>query len=301
MTSCPTGRSSRRPGWGDKTLRDCVDALEPFVVSLAQIDEDGQELRYHENREGVQSLADRSLVNLAVICKGLRELRDLLMKLKYRVFDLGAERRTGTFTKACSRRDLLEIARMLPSMEQWTEAVFDEAKDAVKKRFGLGSKAFSEAVDAIKTRRELKAALGAETPLAHLSDDAALFVVEQWRRLHPIPESNEDVALDYFDMTRFDGIEERFALQKDVYDTLMGRLSGNEIADLQTVYYLGRDNRFSEHYETLLEHHKNVQALENDLHSQVDQVMEKTNFLPAFRAGAVRLGRLDLAERLKEY
>jgi hypothetical protein len=285
---------------GDKTLSDCVDALGPFVASLAQIDEDGQELRYHENREGAQSLADRSLVNLVVICKSLRDLRALLMKLKYRIYDLDAERRTGAFTKACSRRDLLEIARMLPPMEQWTEAVFDVAKDAVKKRFGLGSKAFSEAVDAIKTNRELRAAVGAETALAHLSDDTALFVVEQWRRLHPVKDDGEDLGVDYFDMARFDAMKEHLALEKDVYGILASRLGPEEIADLQTVYYLGRNKEFPEAYEALLGRFKQQQAVENDLFAQINQVMEKTNFLLEFRHGAARLGRLRLAERLRD-
>jgi hypothetical protein len=286
---------------GDETLSDCVDALGPFVASLAQIDEDGQELRYHENREGTQSLADRSLVNLVVICKSLRDLRELLMKLKYRIFDLGAERRTGTFTKACSRRDLLEIAKMLPPMEQWTEAVFDVAKEAVKTRFSLGSKAISDAVNVIKVNRELKAVVGVETNLVHLSDDTALFVVEQWRRLHPVNDEGEDVVLDCFDMKRFEGMRERLALEKEVYDVLMSRLSPEEIADLHAVFYLGRNKEFSEYYEAMLERFKGQHALEKDLYSQIDQMMAKTNFLQAFRDGAARLGRLGLAERLKEY
>jgi hypothetical protein len=81
----------------------------------------------------------------------------------------------------------------------------------------------------------------------------------------------------------------------------MARMSADEVADLQTVYYLGRDRTFPEHYESILKHFKKVQALEKDLRSQINQVMEKTNFLQAFRDGASTLGRLGLTERLKDY
>jgi hypothetical protein len=67
---------------GDETLRQSVLKLEPFVLSLSRIDDDGQELRYPENTVGDKSLSDIALVNLVVVRDSLAELSKTLTELK---------------------------------------------------------------------------------------------------------------------------------------------------------------------------------------------------------------------------
>jgi len=57
---------------GDEKLREGLAALERFVVSLARIDDDGQELRYHVTRSGEISLKGESLANIAIIRTSLK-------------------------------------------------------------------------------------------------------------------------------------------------------------------------------------------------------------------------------------
>lgn len=52
---------------GDAALRATIADLEPFVTSLAAIDDDGQELRYAETRDGARSLGGIAVVNLPLI------------------------------------------------------------------------------------------------------------------------------------------------------------------------------------------------------------------------------------------
>lgn len=42
---------------GDEELRTILNAMEPYVVSLARVDGNGQELRYHLNRDEKPNLA----------------------------------------------------------------------------------------------------------------------------------------------------------------------------------------------------------------------------------------------------
>jgi HEPN domain-containing protein len=60
---------------GDEELRRQVRALEPFVASLSRIDDDGQELRYHLNRDEERSLSTYSLANLEPGCPKCDALR----------------------------------------------------------------------------------------------------------------------------------------------------------------------------------------------------------------------------------
>jgi hypothetical protein len=84
-------------------------------------------------------------------------------ELKVRVIEVLGERRTGSFTADCSRRDLFEIARMLPDRSKWKEPTFDNAKAEIKRRFSIGSNKFS-----------------VSGFLPHISDAHALLVIKEW-------------------------------------------------------------------------------------------------------------------------
>src|SRR5205085_2447600 len=147
--------------------------------------------RYHLNNADDPSLSEYSLANLEVIRESLSELSEIISVLKYRTMSFLDERETGTYTNRCSRHDLLVIAQLMPCREFWSDGIFDQQKTLVKARFNLSNRQFSKALDVIQSNREMKAILGVETPLLHISDDEIVWVVEQWRRLHP--PRDEDV------------------------------------------------------------------------------------------------------------
>ncbi|RWA81325.1 MAG: DUF3775 domain-containing protein [Mesorhizobium sp.] len=284
---------------GDATVRRIVTEIEPFIRSLSQVDDDGQGLRYHEKQDGQRSLADKPLANLLVVRASLDKLADLLKQLKFRVFDLTYERSTGSYTRDCSRRDLFEIAKMLPQIGQWNSEQFDVAKRAVCEQFGIGSRKFSDALNVIKVNREMKVLLGEETALSHLSDDSVLFVVEQWRLRHPRRQGGRNpLGFDHFDPERFAEMAEESRIAAGVNQNVVEKLSSEEIADLQTVYYMGRDKVFAEHYQAVLERTAKTQRLAGNAVLSVNHLMEKTNFLTSLASGLRRLGRPSLAERV---
>jgi hypothetical protein len=133
----------------DEAIREHLKSLERFVVSLDRIDEDGQELRYHVNRDGETSLKGESLANIVVIRDSLKELSSVIDGFMHRTIDFVAERKSGTHTSRCSRADLREITDMMPPLAEWSGEAFTAAKDAVKERFALSNTQFSKAIDAI--------------------------------------------------------------------------------------------------------------------------------------------------------
>jgi hypothetical protein len=285
---------------GDEKLSQSILALKPYIDSLSQIDSDGQELRYHRNRDDDPSLANYATANLRLIRTSLQELEKLLSPLKYRTMDFIDERKTGTFTNRCSRTDLLEIARLMPRRHSWNSQAFDDQKDVVKARYGLSNKQFSVALDRIQDSRQLRSVLGMESDLRHLADDDIVFVVEQWRGLHPVREQGDGgLGLDYFDTKRFEGMKEEAAKRQGVVKAIEARLSPEALAELEAMFYGERDHIFAEHHEAmiariLMEHEaaKNPQA-------KILHLMAKTNFLQCVQGAAAQLGRLSLAERLK--
>lgn len=288
-------------GVGDEKLRAVIAGLKPFVESVSRIDADGQELRYHRNRDNDPSLSEYSTANLKLIQHSLRELEKLLRDLKYRSVEFVDEWRAGACTTRCSRRDLFEIARTMPLRKDWSTQVFDDLKEKVKARFQLSSRQFSNALNTIQGNREMAATVGIENDLLHLTDDDVMWVVEQWRCIHPVRDETENGSkgLDYFDASRFEGMKERSALYAQVIEVVKNRLSADAIADLEAIFYVEQNRIFTEYYPRRVDQARKEHTAANDPEQEIRHLIEKTNLLQCLQRGAAKLGRPALAERLK--
>ena len=170
----------------------------------------------------------------------------------------------------------------------------------MKEHYGLSNKQFSIALDRIQENREMRSVLGMESNLLHLTDDNIVSVVEQWRRLHPVREQDEDdLGLDYFDTRRFEAMKEEAGIRQEMLTAIEARLSPEALAELEAMFYLERDRVFAEYHESMIARALKEHAAAKDPKSEILHLMEKTNFLQCVRGAAARLGRLSLAERLK--
>jgi hypothetical protein len=286
----------------DAHLPRLVAAMEPFVRSLAAVDEDGQALRYFVRRDGAQSLEDFSLVNLKVVLISLRALQEILKDLRYRVCDLVEERGSGTHTSVCSRSDLFMIAHRLPPRAEWGTPAFMRAKAAIREEFGLSSRQFSDALNIIQRHRQLGAMLGLEFDLAHLDDESAIFAIALWRSLHQRPKEPQPKG-GFIIRARAIDIEEIDRAQAALHAAarqLVERLSVEVISDLETVYQMGRGADWPENYETRLEQTKAKHATRDSLFDEAVYLLGKGNLGDAVsncvdRLGRPRLGRLLMA------
>jgi len=286
---------------GDEKLLQFIQKLKPFIDSLSRIDDDGQELRYHLNRSDDPSLSDRSLANLEVIRDSLADLSEILSVLRCRTVSFIAERTTSTFTSRCSRRDLFTIAQLMPRRDFWMSALFDQQKALVKTRFNLSNTQFSKALNVIQSNREMKAILGVETDLLHISDDEVVWMVHQWRRLHPLRDER-DASPEIKSGNEFtiDVLLKDMATRKEVVAEMEMRITGDKLAEIEAMFYLGRDRLFTEHYEQRVDTARKEHAAANDPTAKIVHLMDKTNLLRCVQEAAKRLGRLSLADRLSK-
>jgi hypothetical protein len=282
---------------GDATLRLLVADLEPYVKSLAAIDGDGQELRYAQNRDGQTSLSGIAIVNLSHISHSIETLSRLLQRLKLRVHEIEEERFTGAHTANCSRKDLEMIAKIMGDHFTWRDQSFFEKKDLVMKQFGLSRGKFSDAIDAIRKSRGLAALVGLEASLKYLRDEKAVEVLKLWVEANQLVESGDGLGVDYFnrDWTKH---KEWMGRAKQLDEAALGILSLEELADLETLYYLGRERGYGEHYDDLLD--KAIRSCGEEISwHNVHYLMSKTNLLDAVVDGAARAGRPSLARKLR--
>jgi hypothetical protein len=287
--------------FGDEALREIIATLEPYVLSLSRVDADGQSFRYARNTDEEISMADRSLVNLQRIRDSLVPLHEQLRFLQWRVAELFEERATRSFTTECSRRDLVAIARRLPPRPEWTSDAFDIAKAAVRERYGLSSNAFTRALNVIQTNREMGPIIGLEFDLAHLCDDKVLRVLELWGLVWPVRAPNRPGPILLSEGRSVEDIQEAARVQKEVDTALLSELGDDDLADLETVYQLGRSPFYPEQYDGQLELRKNEHRLRANRWEVVHYLTGKGNLASSFARGVDKLGRPSLATRIEAW
>jgi hypothetical protein len=71
-----------------------------------------------------------------------------------------------------------------------------------------------------------------------------------------------------------------------------------KLAEIEAIYYLGRDRLFPECYEWRVDLAKKEHAAANAPKAEIAHLMLKTNFPTCVQSAAAKIGRLSLAERL---
>jgi hypothetical protein len=282
---------------GDYELRQQIGNLSPFVQSLAEIDDDGQQLRYATSQAGQASLENRPLANLLVIRASLQDLSDILKALKRRTYTFCEEYHTGTFTSLCSRSDLMTLAKALAAEPERRGPSYKLLRDEFKTRFGLGNQTFLNAISIIEANREMGSLLGKEFDLKHLTDEKVWFVVACWTKLHPQRDPKEPRirVLTVTDVMR----EMRRAPDSgQIVRDLLSGLTTEELIDLETVYYLARDRHFPEAYDRLYERTKREYGGIQDTFQNANDLLNKTNLLKELQRGLTLLGRRSLAAEI---
>ena len=220
-----------------------------------------------------------------------------LTRLKRRVHEFTDECSTGTFTRECSRKDLRTIAEALGAHKTWTEENFVDRKIAICKRFDLGSKKFSQALDKIKESRELGVIVGLEQELHHLSDKKAFDVLRLWAKVNFLEkEDHEDLGLDFFNRD-FDKVREHLRIRRELDDAVQAILTSNELADLEALFYIGRGPEYGESYDRVLQSTKASHG--STPAPDVHQILSKTSLLENVALGAQLVGRPSLAAKLR--
>ncbi|MET3414353.1 hypothetical protein [Methylobacterium sp. 1030] len=282
---------------GDEGLKNIIGEVNKYVVSLSSIDEDGQQLRYFRTQDGSKSLENISVVNLPLIRSSLIEMGDVLTRLKYRVADLIEEHSSGTYTKECSRLDLMKIAAIVGDKSTWKGESFDVRKQEARNRFGLSGRQLSRALDQIQKSRELGGSIGVEQQLAHLSDDKLVSLLTLWAEKNPVKTSSpDDLGSSYWERD-FEQVFAGYKEQAELNRKIKEMISIDELADLTTLFHIGRGGEKGEHYDDVLAHFK--RDLGSDKSNGVAYITSKTSLLENVILGTRAVGRPSLSAKLQ--
>ena len=244
----------------DKRLYYKAKKIESYIQDFVAIDDTAQTFRYPESNVGATHLEKTPIINLVrfvvffkKLTKGLRELIEFTLKLKY-------EYKTGTFTDKFSRRDLIKLSRDLGNRKDWKTSLTPEKKEIIKGKFKLESnKQLIRAIDKIEGNRYLSSIIGVELPLKHVNKTSLLLFKKAWYASH-LKEVIKKNSV-FIDPLKYSGTSlsdiraedflEYFRLKKQIITNYLPRFSEGELADLTTLLIMGRQSNqyYAEDYD----------------------------------------------------
>ena len=281
----------------DENFQNSLSALKPYIDSFNNIDQDGQQFRYHKamvNKQEITSLEGKH-TNIQTIYESLTRLEPILLNLQSRMVSLYDEVMTQTFTKKCSRADLKEIALLLPPFKDWSNKnEFKKSKDEILDRFKLSGQDFSKACDVIKNNRELKAFIGISSNLLYISDENVEYLLQKFEKINPPSDETPRVLVtnnDYLELLN------RSIDPSHIIDDIFQKIPICEFADAGAIFYLQRNEDFSEYYEDI--YNEQISRARNDYRRYIHDIFTKTTFKMHFLGGIKTLGNISMWEKFK--
>ncbi len=288
----------------DQRYKIFLNKIEPYISDIASIDSTGQTFRYPLSNESKKHLVETGNINILTLGICFEELNNFLKDMGDLNERLLEEYSQGTYTKNLSRDDLCEISRKLPNRRSWSSNDFSVCKEKIKKRFDIGSKEFSEAINIIKLHFEFSRNIGLTLPLLKASDNEVYHYFECLLIIHPLekykPREYENVNLAEVNIA---SVREYIERSDNALVKCLKLISPSSLGDISAIYDFSRDLDYSEKYRKISS--KRIDQWENIAQSNptkykqdVSDYLKKSNAYEFLLKGLARLGHNDLAWKI---
>lgn len=290
----------------DDRYQSLISKLDKRISDFAKVDPTGQTFRYPINTESQKHLVDIAIINFVVLRDKFSELEASLDRLHSLNIFLREEYARGSFTKNLSRKNLFELASLLPQRSSWVNASFRATKNALKKKFMIGSNELSKSIKFIESHYELAPLIGLSIPLRGLMDDDIKEFFCHWSKQHKASFSETRVGLKCViaaSNVTYDDIVRRVEIQAEVWRAVRVKLTPETLAGLTTLFYFAHQLSFSEYYvseyETNLNEAKYLfSKSENSVRESYFHLFDKTNALTYILRSLYFLHKVALADAL---
>lgn len=292
----------------DDRYEPIVSRIDTKITDIAEVDATSQTFRYpHKNNIASQKhLVDVAIINFVVLKHSFAELEAALDDLHRLNKYLRDEYGWGSFTKRLSRKNLFEIAYLLPPRATWTAQSLSSTKEAIKKRFNIGSRELSKSIDIIQSHFELAPEIESSIPLLGVEEDYVEEFVRHWFKQHDLPSDKAPVDVEGSEW----GSDEMWeALLKDskihaeVWKATKSSLTPEKLAGVSALFYFARELDFSENYtqiynQDLEEARASFASSEDYVRSQYFHIFDKTNAVHNILQSLYFLKKVEFADRL---
>jgi hypothetical protein len=291
----------------DKRYLKMIDRLEKYISDIADIDATGQVFRYPFDTENKKHLVDVALINVVLLKHRFNRLEKILEELHRLNLELLEEYSLGSFTSKLSRKELFEVASMLPPRDQWGEEGFDAIRAQIRKKFELGSNDLSKAIKIIERNYEMAQLFKATPVLPNVNISVLEAFFDCWTKLHDVSKLKKPSVIEAVDMDDFDGmiddIMKRRQIKSECWRELAPKLDPNIVSEITALFYFHYENKYSERLQKIYEiHYVDIKRCHEKYPEQyraaVFHILDKTSGLENILHSLYLLGQVDYAEAL---
>ncbi len=156
----------------DYRIVERYDKIHPYLQDYF-FDKKGDVFKYESDQNGNPHLIKLGIswISYDVLKRKYNEMMSLFDDLIFEVMYLCKEYSMGTFTKHLSRKDIRDIAETLPLREDWRNNEFSIVKAEIKKKYSIGSKEFSDALNIIQNHCEFCTYIGMEIKIGAIEEE----------------------------------------------------------------------------------------------------------------------------------
>lgn len=290
----------------DDRYEPIIGRLDKKIADIAEVDPTGQTFRYPLDTESQKHLVEVAVINFVVLKERFADLEAVLDDLHRLGRYLLDEYSWGFYTKRLSRKNLFELASLLPQRSVWVNESFSTIKNSLKERFKIGSKELSESIKRIESHFELAPVIGVCVPLLGVEEADVQEFFCLWFKQHDVPSDQDPIDLEVREWESdgcFEAIERDSRIRAEVWSTVKPDLTAEKLAGLSTLFYFAFELEFSEcyirTYETGLEEVQLAFAdSEDSVRSKYFQLFGKTNAVHNFLRSLYFLRKAELADQL---
>jgi hypothetical protein len=290
----------------DDRYEPIISRLEKKIIDIAEVDATGQTFRYPLDTKSQKHLVDIATINFVVLKESFEELEAALDDLHRLNEYLRDEYAWGSFTKRISRKNLFELASLLPPRSTWKDDSFGATKTAIKERFKIGSKELSESIKCIESHFELAPEIDMSVPLLGVEEADIREFFYHWFKRHDVASDKDPIDFrvsEWGSDSMFDARIKDSEIKAEVWRAVKPNLTPEKLAGVSALFYFARQLDFSESYIRIYEIHFQEAQLaygdsENSVRSKYFHLFGKTNAVYNILRSLYFLRKSDLADRL---
>ena len=294
----------------DRRYEKFISTLDEYINDIASVDPTGQTFRYPFNNENRKHLTKVSIINIANLYSRFNKIESELNDLQRLNDELICEYSWETYTNKLSRADIEVIAPLLPPRSTWGDDDFVSIKKDIRKKYSISNNEFSKALNFIQNHYELCEHIGLEKPLSYVNKDTICIFFECWNKEHEIhnraaPDSEISLHTEFSPETFFEDLEKGAEIDKENWATISQKLSLEELAELNALFYFARDKDYSERF--IFQRELDIKELEAEKDRSIEEYREsvmhllsKTNGIDNIVMSLLFLKQFSLADYLIE-
>ena len=290
----------------DDRYEPIISRLDKRIADIAEVDATGQTFRYPLDTESQKHLVEVSVINFVALKESFAVLEAALDDLHHLSRYLLDEYAWGFFTKRLSRKNLFELATLLPRRSAWVNESFGAIKNVLKDRFKIGSKELSESIKRIESHFELAPLIGVCVPMLGVEEVDIQEFFCHWFKQHDVPSDQDPIDLEAREWGSdgwYEAIERDSRIRAEVWSTVKIDLTAEKLAGVSALFYFATELCFSECYiriyETGLEEVQLAFAdSEDSVRTKYFHLFEKTNAVSNILRSLYFLRKAELADQL---